>query len=166
MRALCTTLLLLLFASLAGAEETVQIDPQLLSGLIKQHCLKCHGANDPEGDLRLDNVSLELSSQEAIRTWHRVFNALRNGSMPPEDEPRPDAGKLKVVVKHLFDTLAAAEPLVGRPPQYKAGDIEIPDGALLATTRLVHAPDGAKVEIIPDMGSSLVGEPLIDAMKR
>jgi RND family efflux transporter MFP subunit len=45
-------------------------------------------------------------------------------------------------------------------------DIEIPDGALLATTRLVHAPDGAKVEIIPDMGSSLVGEPLIDAMKR
>ncbi len=127
MKALYTTLLLLLSASLARAEETVQLNPKLLSGFIQQHCLKCHGANKPQGNLRLDNLSPELSSQQATRTWHRVFNALRNGEMPPEDEPRPDAEKLKVVVEHLYVSLSAAEPLVGRPPQYKADDIEIPD---------------------------------------
>ncbi|QDU96088.1 c-type cytochrome domain-containing protein [Lignipirellula cremea] len=127
MKAFYTVIVMLLFGSLACAEETVQVNSKLLSGFIKEHCLQCHGASDPEGDLRLDNLGPELSTQESIRNWHRVFNALRNEKMPPEDEPRPDAGKLKAVVDHLYVTLSAAEPLVGRPPQYKAEGIEIPD---------------------------------------
>src|SRR5690606_33983740 len=63
----------------------------------------------------------------AVWTWHRVFNALRIGKMPPEDQPRPDTGELKEVTEHLFAALSAAEPLVGRPPQYTADGIEIPD---------------------------------------
>ena len=127
MKALYVTLLLLCITSLAHSEETVQIDPQLLTGFVKENCLNCHGAIEPEGNLRLDNVNLQLNSQESIRTWQRVFTKIRNGSMPPEDEPRPDAKELKVVVEHLYDRLSAAEPLVGRPPQYKANNIEIPD---------------------------------------
>lgn len=127
MRMLFATLFLLLSATLAVGEEAVQLNPRLLSGFVKQHCLKCHGAEKPQGNLRLDNLSLELGSQAATRAWHRVFNALRNGEMPPEDEPRPAAAELNVVVKHLFDSLTEAEPLVGRPPQYQAAGIEIPD---------------------------------------
>lgn len=127
MKALYTSVVLLFSASLAFAEEAVQLNPELLSGFIREHCLKCHGADEPQGDLRLDNIDLELNSQEAIRTWQRVFSKIRNGDMPPEDEPRPAAGKLKVVLDHLYDRLSAAEPLLGRPPQYKAAGIEIPD---------------------------------------
>ena len=46
--------------------------------------------------------------------------------------------------KTIFPLWSDAEHVIVRDPTIK-------DGALLSTTRLVYAPDGAKVEIIPDL---------------
>lgn len=45
------------------------------------------------------------------------------------------------------------EPLWSDEESVVVRDPDIPDGILLATTKLVYAPEGAKVEIIPDIES-------------
>ncbi|QDU26186.1 hypothetical protein ETAA8_12610 [Anatilimnocola aggregata] len=126
MKAVCTVLCLLLSAGLARAQGTVQLQPEMLSRFIGKYCSKCHGANEPEADLRLDNVSPQISRDKTERTWRRVLEALREGDMPPEGEPRPDAKELKAVVDHLAIAISRSTTLLEPLPQYKTAGIEIP----------------------------------------
>jgi len=116
---------LLLSAGSARAQGTASFQPERLSGFVEKHCAKCHGADEPEADLRLDNVSPHILRDKTVGTWRRVLDALRAGDMPPEGEPRPDAAELKAIVDHLAVVVSRsttpAEPL----PQYKANGIEI-----------------------------------------
>lgn len=126
MKAICTVLCLLLSAGLARAQGTVQLKPELLSGFIEKHCSKCHGASEPKADLRLDNLSLQISRDKTVGAWRRVLVALRDGDMPPESEPRPDAEALKAVVDHLAIVISRSTTLLEPIPQYKTEGIEIP----------------------------------------
>ncbi len=57
-----------------------------------------------------------------------------------------DPGTRRLSSRRIAPLWADAEQVVVR-------DASIPDGMLLATTHLVHAPDGAEVEIIPDLAA-------------
>ena len=134
MKVICTVLCQLLFAGLclllsvgsARAQGTAPFKPEMLSGFIQKYCSKCHGAKEPEADLRLDNVSPHLSRDKTEGTWRRVLDALRDGDMPPEGEPKPDAGELKAVMDHLAIAISRSTTLLKPLPQYKTEGIEIP----------------------------------------
>lgn len=126
MKALRTVLCLLLVTGSASAEETVRLKPEMLAGFIKQHCTKCHGANKPKADLRLDNLRLEISSGDSMEVWRRVLEALQDGDMPPESEPKPDAKTLQAVVDYLAIAVSRSTTPTEPLPQYKTRGIEIP----------------------------------------
>ena len=71
---------------------------------LRTACLKCHGADDPQGGFRLDTLSAAIDTVEAADRWQKVLGVLNSGEMPPVDEPPLDA----VVKIELLDRLAHA----------------------------------------------------------
>lgn len=64
---------------------------------LQEHCIRCHGADDPGGGIRFDMLPASAGeSTAAAERWQQVLNVLNSGSMPPEGEPRPpDSAKLE-----------------------------------------------------------------------
>jgi len=56
---------------------------------VTEFCVKCHGANDPEGELRLDTVGHDMSDDQTARTWNRIFAQVQFQEMPPSDSRQP-----------------------------------------------------------------------------
>ncbi|MEK6234660.1 MAG: DUF1587 domain-containing protein, partial [Planctomycetales bacterium] len=75
--------------------------------VLSQHCYRCHGAKKQEGDLRLDNLSIDLSGP-AAETWHDVLGKLNRGEMPPEKEPPLVEKQRQPVVRWLTEEIKLA----------------------------------------------------------
>ncbi|MDG2222548.1 MAG: DUF1588 domain-containing protein [Rubripirellula sp.] len=58
---------------------------------VTEFCMDCHGPDNQEGELRLDTVSHDLSNDDAVQTWNRVFAQVQFGEMPPVDSVQPQA---------------------------------------------------------------------------
>ena len=58
----------------------------------RQHCVRCHGVKQQEGDLRLDRI------QASAELWLKIADRLERGEMPPEDEPRPAPTDVEAIV--------------------------------------------------------------------
>jgi hypothetical protein len=97
---------LLLAPALArGADEAPRPSlPEQHASLLRAHCGKCHGAEKQEGTFRVDDLPLTIDTVETAERWQKVLNQLNSGSMPPDDEPQPDA----TAKTNLLDDLAHA----------------------------------------------------------
>lgn len=110
----------------AANQEAVQLNPKVMVEFLKAHCQKCHGSQKQEGKLRLDTLSLDISSGGEAQRWQDVFSALQGGKMPPEDAPQPSKEDRSAVVAHLSSTLKQAALRFGPGYQYQADGIEVP----------------------------------------
>ena len=72
-------------ASLSRAEEELSTQH-----FLKSHCVKCHGAKNAKGGVRLDQLDKRVSLGFDFETWTSVHEQIREGQMPPEDETQPD----------------------------------------------------------------------------
>ncbi len=82
------------FACLLASWQTASaVDYQKdIVPLLSAHCYRCHGPETQEGNLRLDQLSIDLTNDRAaVETWHDVLNVLDAGQMPPEEEPSLDS---------------------------------------------------------------------------
>ncbi len=70
----------------APAELRRRYDTEILP-LLQTYCVRCHGAEEVKGDLRLDRLKPELSPKN-IPLWTRVRNVLDVGEMPPKSAKR------------------------------------------------------------------------------
>ncbi len=73
------------------------------------HCFKCHGEKKPKGDFRLDNLPLDFSLAKNATHWTDVMDRLNAGTMPPENEKRPDAKLTAAVVEWIAKQFAETE---------------------------------------------------------
>ncbi len=80
----------------------------LVEPFIQDHCIQCHGEEKQKGDVRLDHLEMDFSRAEVAVAWQDISDMLIIGDMPPEDEPRPDAGKLANVIDAIDERLRAA----------------------------------------------------------
>ncbi len=77
-----------------------------------RHCVKCHGPDKQEADLRLDALASPTADADAVDTWAAIADMLEAGDMPPRKEPRPDAKEVKTLQTWIGDELArAAKPI-------------------------------------------------------
>jgi mono/diheme cytochrome c family protein len=53
---------------------------------LMKSCLACHGPENSEGGIRVDQLEPDLLTGVDIEKWREVYNALSNSEMPPEDE--------------------------------------------------------------------------------
>ena len=74
--------------------------------LFEKYCLDCHDAAAAEGGVVLDVFRDEVLEQERRSLLLRVADNLRSESMPPEGEPRPDAGELETINRWLDAAIA------------------------------------------------------------
>ncbi len=71
---------------------------------LQEHCVQCHGGDEPEGGLGLDTYRESARIQTDYETWEKILEFVGEGQMPPKDEPRPDALSL-----HMFRQAVQSE---------------------------------------------------------
>jgi hypothetical protein len=83
-----------LFGSVGPAPA--QEEAGLWKGFLAAHCLKCHGPQKQAGDVRLDDLSADMTKDG--ERWLAVRDQVRDGLMPPPREPRPDPVQVRSLV--------------------------------------------------------------------
>lgn len=65
---------------------------------LRQHCLDCHGAEEPEAKFDLSRFRSANDVAESFASWQHVVDRVRAGEMPPADAKQPSAESRKAVV--------------------------------------------------------------------
>lgn len=81
--------------------------------LLEMHCQKCHGPESQEGQVRLDNLPLAITTVESAERWQKVLNVMNSGDMPPEEEPQPDGPAKADFLDNLAHVMVAARKSLG-----------------------------------------------------
>lgn len=75
---------------------------------IRNHCIRCHGADKQKADRRFDALSTELSDHQTAEQWQEILDAVNLGDMPPEDEPQPTSDETKRFVATVTSQIEKA----------------------------------------------------------
>jgi hypothetical protein len=81
----------------------------LVSAFVQQNCATCHGALNPKGNFRLDQLNPEMSSSSDL--WQSVLFQLESGSMPPANSRQPDPVQKTMVVQFIRESLGSEAEL-------------------------------------------------------
>lgn len=105
-------------SSSGGARETTLSSKH---ALINQYCVNCHNAEEKEGELILEGISLQDPSEDP-ELWEKVVKRLESRQMPPADRKRPNESTYEAVIASLTDALdahAAENPRPGRVDTFR-----------------------------------------------
>lgn len=96
-------------APLAAAPSSQDpVFPTVVTPFLEAHCVKCHGPEKQKADLRLDTLEADFTRHHVAERWSEVMHMLNGGEMPPEEEPRPRAGRIETVTRWIAAELQAA----------------------------------------------------------
>jgi len=77
----------------------------------KRHCVSCHSGAEPEGGLKLEDISSGLANRlddpATMANWTRIFDRVAKSEMPPHDADQPSDLDRTSFVKSLRATLHA-----------------------------------------------------------
>jgi hypothetical protein len=73
---------------------------------LKTHCIRCHGGDEPEGELSLERFRESANVAQEYEVWQKVLRMLADGEMPPSDEPQPTADEVRVAVRVIEGEMA------------------------------------------------------------
>lgn len=76
--------------------------------LLEKTCSDCHGPEEPEANLRVDQLDPNMQQGEDIAWWLEVFNAISNGEMPPSDAEELSAEQRNQVIDWLSSEIQNA----------------------------------------------------------
>ena len=79
------------------------------NSFIKQNCLACHNADDPNGNLDFGALKYNSDNRDNFARWVKIHDRVKAGEMPPAEERRPDAKALTSFVDGLATTLTESE---------------------------------------------------------
>ena len=82
----------------AQSEYKLRIQP-----FLQTHCVRCHGGDDVNGEVDLSKIRTEQDVRDGFEVWESVAQLLRDGIMPPEDEPQPNASETKQILDWYQD---------------------------------------------------------------
>jgi PAS domain-containing protein len=68
---------------------------------LQKHCIRCHGPEKVERDLRIDTLSRDFKTGGVGHLWAEIVERINSGEMPPEDEPQPTEDEIAAVVTQL-----------------------------------------------------------------
>lgn len=104
------------FALVFGAASVSAAEPFEL--FLAKHCLRCHGPERVERDLRIDRLSRDFRTGADGHLWAEIVERINSGEMPPEDEPQPSEDEIAAVVGQLDARIreGRAARMAARPP--------------------------------------------------
>jgi hypothetical protein len=74
-----------------------------------QHCKKCHSGENTKGNFAVASLTDDFAAQQNREQWLTVLEQLKEGNMPPRDEPRPPAEDVQSVMNWISKKAADAE---------------------------------------------------------
>jgi len=87
---------------------TLRAEPKL-EQFFAQNCVKCHGPEKQNGEVRLDkSVDALFADEELLET---IASLLELGEMPPEKAPQPEAEAVAEVVQMLQKQILTQRPI-------------------------------------------------------
>ena len=101
----------LLFGSLSDSAEKTHktvIPKGNLQPFLTKYCIRCHGPDEQNGQVRFDHVVWEISTNDQAQHWQDVLDILNAGNMPPEDEKQPTTAELSATLETMTDFLVTA----------------------------------------------------------
>ena len=99
----CPMLLLSFIVFLSGAVSASAVEP--FEAFLNKHCVRCHGPQKEEGDIRIDRLSRDFKSGVDTHHWAEALDKLNSGEMPPEDELQPTQDEITKFVSELDSLL-------------------------------------------------------------
>ncbi|MFO1065275.1 MAG: DUF1587 domain-containing protein [Pirellulales bacterium] len=72
-----------------------------IDAFLTKHCVRCHGSEKSEGDLRLDQLSRDFKSGTDTHHWAESLDKVNTGEMPPKKEPQPTQDEIAAFVTTL-----------------------------------------------------------------
>jgi hypothetical protein len=91
-------------SNITAAQEEVSIRP-----LFTQHCEKCHSGAKAEGDFTLTSLTDDFNDKQNRERWLTVLEQLKEGTMPPGEEPRPPVKDVQSVMDWISTQAGKAE---------------------------------------------------------
>ncbi len=84
-----------------GGLDTVASGADSFEGFLTKHCVRCHGPQKEEGDVRLDQLSRDFRLGSDSHRWGEVVEKVNSGEMPPAKEPKPTQNEIALFVTSL-----------------------------------------------------------------
>jgi hypothetical protein len=66
---------------------------------LAKHCVECHGAKKPDGELDLTTLDPDMKTSSSGARWATVVDKLTQGEMPPKQRPRPTPDTLAATIR-------------------------------------------------------------------
>ncbi|WP_417747021.1 DUF1592 domain-containing protein [Rosistilla oblonga] len=113
----CFIAIVLFLAAGLGLENAAcGSDP--LEVFLEKHCVRCHGPENEEGDVRLHQLSRDFKSGIDSHHWGEALEKVNSGEMPPAGEPQPTQEEISTFVANLDSRLkeGRAARMAARPP--------------------------------------------------
>ena len=79
-----------------------------LNRFFASYCNDCHAGGAAEGGLSLDKLGADLSDAMTFAKWERIYDRVRDGEMPPEDETQPSKADRSAFARNLGTPLTKA----------------------------------------------------------
>lgn len=99
------TLLLMLFAATPARAQDLQ---KTLTPFFAKHCLRCHGPDEQEGQVRVDQLAWQIDDNDTAQRWQDLLDVLNSGDMPPDYEEQPEPEELIAVLRVLTKSVERA----------------------------------------------------------
>ena len=93
----------IVFAFLSEAMSGSAGEP--FEAFLKKHCVRCHGPQKEEGDIRIDRLSRDFKAGLHSHHWAETLDKINSGEMPPKDEPQPTQDEIAAFVLNLDSRL-------------------------------------------------------------
>ncbi len=109
---------ILFVIALTASTENAAVADGIQDGVfLKTHCVKCHGVDEPKGDVRLDQLRLPVIGDNH-ELWEEVVHNIQRGDMPPEDAEQPTATQRQAFLAEVIPKLEkyAVESSAGPGP--------------------------------------------------
>ncbi|PAY17576.1 hypothetical protein CKO51_21170 [Rhodopirellula sp. SM50] len=91
--------LLVVIASVSVSAMVSAAEP--FEAFLKKHCVRCHGTQEQEGDLRIDQLSRDFKAGLDSHHWAETLDKVNSGEMPPTDQPQPTQDEIAAFVTSL-----------------------------------------------------------------
>ncbi len=98
------------FASIACGADSFE-------AFLTKHCVRCHGSQMEEGDLRIDQLSRDFKSGPDTHHWAEALDKVNSDEMPPKNEKKPTQDEIAEFVIQLDAKMKAgrAARMAARP---------------------------------------------------
>ncbi len=106
---LCCAFLVALAPALLHADDLNQRFQDAVRPLLATYCVDCHGEDEAEGDLSLEQFTSAAQVRDHRTTWLKVLSQLRAGSMPPSDMDQPTGQERALLLEWVEQTVNQAD---------------------------------------------------------